>query len=72
MERQKPVLEARIPVLRTRGVMNFVGAHGTGTPIPDNQIECVRTLMTRGVSSHPIRSSLSANALGFAVVCETS
>jgi len=32
--------------------MNFVGARGTGTPIPDTQIESVRTVLDRGISFH--------------------
>jgi transcription antitermination factor NusG len=53
--RIQPALEARIPILRTNGVTNFVGARGTGTPIPDGQIESVRTVLSRGISfqAHP-------------------
>lgn len=35
----------RIRVLRTQGVVSFVGVHGTGTPIPDYQIEDIKTLV---------------------------
>ena len=37
--------EERVRVLRTQGVVNFVGIHGTGTPIPDHQIDDVKTLV---------------------------
>lgn len=35
----------RVRVLRTQGVVSFVGVHGTGTPIPDHQIEDIKTLV---------------------------
>jgi transcription antitermination factor NusG len=47
-----PTPEARVPVLRTNGVMGFVGVRGAGTPIPESQIESVRTVLNRGVSFH--------------------
>jgi len=40
----------RVRVLRTQGVVNFVGVHGTGTPIPDHQIEDIKTLLTSRIS----------------------
>ncbi len=36
----------RVRVLRTQGVVSFVGVQGTGTPIPDHQIEDIKTLVT--------------------------
>ena len=40
----------RLRVLQTHGVANFVGASGTvGTPIPDDQIDSIRTLITNNV-----------------------
>jgi transcription antitermination factor NusG len=42
--------DTRISVLRTNGVIKFVGTGNTGTPIPDGEIESVRTLVTRGVA----------------------
>jgi len=36
----------RVRVLRTQGVVGFVGVQGTGTPIPDHQIEHIKTLLT--------------------------
>jgi transcription antitermination factor NusG len=46
---------ARIPVLRTNGVAGFVGLRGTGTPIPDSEIDSVRLLLAGGVAfqQHP-------------------
>jgi transcriptional antiterminator NusG len=35
----------RVRVLRTQGVVSFVGVQGSGTPIPDHQIEDIRTLV---------------------------
>jgi transcription antitermination factor NusG len=37
--------DERVRVLRTQGVVNFVGVQGTGTPIPDHQIEDIRILV---------------------------
>ena len=37
--------EERIRVLRTHGVVDFVGSHGRGIPIPDKQIEDVKLLL---------------------------
>jgi len=51
-------LEARIPVLRTNGVGQLVGARTTGSPIPESEIESVRALLTRGIpfDNHPFLS----------------
>jgi len=45
----------RLRVLRVEGVFGLVGAGGEGTPIPDAQIEAVRSLVERELpwSSHP-------------------
>jgi len=40
-----PVLELRAKVILTEGVLRFVGSRGEGTPIPDTEIENVRTLL---------------------------
>jgi transcriptional antiterminator NusG len=37
--------DERVRVLRTQGVVSFVGVQGTGTPIPDHQIEDIKTLV---------------------------
>jgi transcription antitermination factor NusG len=39
----------RVAVLRTIGVRNFVGMRGMGDPIPDNQIDGVRAIVSKGV-----------------------
>src|ERR1700746_1708323 len=51
-----PTSEARVHVLRTNGVLRFVGQHAEGTPIPDEQIESVRTLLAHHVpcASQPV------------------
>ena len=50
-----PTSEARLRVLRVDGVFQLVGVRGEGTPIPDEQIEALRTLVERRlpVCSHP-------------------
>jgi len=41
--------EDRLKLLRVGGVLGLVGASGRGTPIPDQQIETVRTLVRHNV-----------------------
>jgi transcription elongation factor/antiterminator RfaH len=41
--------EQRIQVLQTHGVAGFVGIQRTGDPIPDNQIEDIRTVLSNKV-----------------------
>jgi len=50
-----PSPEARLRVLRTDGVVSFVGTNRQATPIPDRQIDEVRVLLSADVpiSSHP-------------------
>ena len=50
-----PGNEERIRVLRTDGVIGLVGTRGQGTPIPEEQIEAVRTVLAQGLTcgSHP-------------------
>jgi len=50
-----PSNEERLRVLRVDSVLKFVGPHGLGTPIPDEQIDAVRTLVEEQLSccSHP-------------------
>ena len=45
----------RLRVLRVDGVFSLVGAKGEGTPIPDEQIDAVRSLVETQLpwSSHP-------------------
>jgi len=37
--------DERVRVLKTQGVVSFVGVHGTGIPIPDYQIDDIKTLL---------------------------
>jgi transcription antitermination factor NusG len=48
--RAPETFDSRIAVLRTNGVINFVGAPNVGTPIPENEIESVRILLSRGIA----------------------
>ncbi|MGA8762853.1 MAG: UpxY family transcription antiterminator [Candidatus Sulfotelmatobacter sp.] len=47
--------EGRLRVLRTEGVVSFVGSQGQGIPIPEKQIEHIQTLLAHKVpfESHP-------------------
>jgi len=47
--RIEPTASARIPVLRTGGVMSFVGNRGMGAAIPDAQVESVRSIISLGL-----------------------
>ena len=49
---------ARVNVLQTNGVSRFVGIRGIGVPIPDEQIETLRTIVRERVpfSPHPFLS----------------
>ena len=40
---------ARLRVLQSHGVAGFVGTHGSGTPIPESQIQDIRTLLASKV-----------------------
>jgi transcription antitermination factor NusG len=50
-----PTNNDQLRVLRVDGVLNLVGSRGEGTPIPDEQIAAVRTVMEERLSwhSHP-------------------
>jgi transcription antitermination factor NusG len=50
-----PNREERLRVLRVEGVFGLVGARGEGTPIPDEQIDAVRSVVSGQLpwSSHP-------------------
>jgi transcription antitermination factor NusG len=50
-----PTNEDRLRALRTDGVFSLVGTRGSGTPIPDEQIEGVRRLVEADLpwGSHP-------------------
>jgi transcription antitermination factor NusG len=45
--------EERVKLLRVGGVLGLVGASGRGIPIPDQQIETVRTLVRHNVPLDP-------------------
>lgn len=51
----QPENRQRMLVLTTNGVLQIVGVRGDGIPVPEEQIESVRTLVTQGVqwASHP-------------------
>jgi transcription antitermination factor NusG len=44
-------VEMRLSALQTPGVLNIVGAHGVGAPIPDKEIEDIQTLLAQNVGS---------------------
>lgn len=46
---------SRLAVLQTDGVVNFVGTHGQGVAIPDEQIETIQTILKGDllIESHP-------------------
>lgn len=44
-----PSIEMRAQVLCTYGVVGFVGAGGKGIPIPDRQIEAIKTLLSNNI-----------------------
>ena len=50
--------EERLKVLRTPGVLGFVGSERQGTPIPDQQIESLQTAVGKKVpcAVHPFIS----------------
>lgn len=50
-----PTNEDRLRMLRTHGVFQIVGVRGEGTPIPEEQIHAVRTLLHEQLScsAHP-------------------
>jgi transcription antitermination factor NusG len=53
-----PMPENRLPVLTTPGVLGFVGSTKAGTPIPDNEIENLKTAIKAHVwcRAHPFIS----------------
>ena len=46
-------VEERLRVLRTPGVLGFVGNEGQGTPIPDEQIESLRKAISKNIPCFP-------------------
>jgi transcription antitermination factor NusG len=51
--KQFPTVESRLRVLQTAGVVQFVGAGGCGTPIPNEQIESLRAIISHRIPSAP-------------------
>jgi transcription antitermination factor NusG len=45
-----PVTDLRIGVLRTKGVVKFVGMRGSGSPIPDEEIDAIKMVLGQGVA----------------------
>jgi transcription antitermination factor NusG len=45
--------ESRVDVLRTSGVLRFAGMPGSGTPVPDEQIENLQAIMDHRVPLAP-------------------
>lgn len=48
-----PTPQSRLRVLQTTGIVQFVGATGRGTPIPDEQIENLRAIVSHRIPSMP-------------------
>lgn len=48
-----PALPDRVSVLRTNGVMSFVGVRNAGIPIPDGEIEAIQAVINGGVAYEP-------------------
>jgi hypothetical protein len=46
-------LETRLAVLLTSGLIGCVGIHGVGTPIPDKEIEGVKSLLAHDAAHSP-------------------
>lgn len=51
--RIEPTIDVRVPVLRIKGVMGFVGNRGLGAAIPLSQIENVRNIIANAVPFAP-------------------
>jgi transcription antitermination factor NusG len=51
--RMVQTVEERLKVLRTPGVLGFVGSQRQGTPIPDEQIESLRTAISENIPCFP-------------------
>ncbi len=48
-----PTVEERLKVLRTPGVLGFVGSERQGTPIPDEQIESLSIAINENIPCFP-------------------
>jgi transcription antitermination factor NusG len=47
------VADSRISVLRTKGVLGFVGVRGAGTAIPDDEVEAIQMLIDKRIPFAP-------------------
>ncbi len=45
--------ESRVRVLQTAGVLQFVGATERGSPIPDEEVEGLRAIVSHGLPTRP-------------------
>ena len=43
------LLDSRVVVLRTTGVIGFVGVRGVGTPVPESEIGAIRRILEKGI-----------------------
>ena len=48
-----PQREARVAVLRTQGVVGFIGTRGMGTPIPSEEIESIQRIVQSQIAFAP-------------------
>jgi len=48
-----PLLNTRVSVLQTNGVISFVGVRNMGIPIPDCEIEAIQTVLEGGAAFEP-------------------
>jgi len=46
-------LHQRVTVLRTRGIVRLVGVRGLGTPIPEEQVQAIQSIVTAKVPFGP-------------------
>ena len=49
----EPTPANRVSVLRTIGVLSFVGSHNQGAPIPEGQIQGIRSLLANRIPFSP-------------------
>ena len=49
----EPTPANRVSVLRTIGVLSFVGSHNQGAPIPEGQIQGIRSLLANRIQFSP-------------------
>jgi transcription antitermination factor NusG len=51
--RSAGTLDARVAVLRTNGVISFVGVRGLGTPIPEEEITAIQAVLAEKIPFEP-------------------